>query len=139
MDSSAIKAGLYPGRYGAGQLADSWPTSCDADVANGASGSFDPAIAGCGPARVAGSRLATSQAVALAIVYASQLDPRSWNAVVGQCSIERVPLEALGSARVRFLSDPLGDVSLLADDVVGVLLVDDLFDLCCLVSGHHDE
>jgi hypothetical protein len=54
-------------------------------------------------------------------------------------SFPRDPLEALGRARVRFLSDPLRDLSLLANDVVGVLLVDDLFDLCCLVSGHHDE
>jgi hypothetical protein len=44
----------------------------------------------------------------------------------------RPALEALGRARVRFLSDPLRDLGLLANDVVGVLLVDDLFDLCCL-------
>jgi hypothetical protein len=51
----------------------------------------------------------------------------------------RPALEALGRAQVRFLSDPLRGLSLLANDVVGVLLVDDLFDLCCLVPGHHDE
>jgi hypothetical protein len=45
------------------------------DLASGASGSFDPAVVGFGPSQVAGSHLATSQEVALAIVYASQPDP----------------------------------------------------------------
>jgi hypothetical protein len=49
----------------------------ETDLASGASGRFDPAIAGFGPVRAAGSHLATSQAVDLAIVYASQLDPGS--------------------------------------------------------------
>jgi hypothetical protein len=49
----------------------------ETDLASGASDPFDQAIAGSGPARVAGSRLTTSQAVGLAIVYASQVDPGS--------------------------------------------------------------
>jgi hypothetical protein len=51
----------------------------ESDLTSGASGPFDPAIAGSGAARVSGSRLATSQAVGLAIVYASQLDPVAYD------------------------------------------------------------
>jgi hypothetical protein len=50
----------------------------ETDLASDASGAFDPAGAGSGPSQVAGSHLATSQEVALAIVYASQPDPPTW-------------------------------------------------------------